>query len=324
MDTTKSTIMKNKYLFAVLLVIFFSGFNVLNAQFAIDDFESYGPGNPISNSDHWSGNLLLSVSQSPPNQAGYVDDSGFIYGLLLLGDKTIGSWGSKFSLYIPSGKIGYWNLQGQEDPGLEFAVGNIYMGNSGIGGDDEMTGRIDMSTADETDDWVFQFPKNQWFTITMNFDFNAGAAASTWTLWVEQGDGTHANVVPVGTPYADGLGTHPSGVGAIDFFSISADNTYYIDDVEYINDFYPIPVAGVNDLDAVGFTAYPNPVKDVLNLKANEEITSAVVYNVLGQEVYNANINALTTTIDMASFASGAYFVKVNVGATEGVIKVLK
>ncbi|MGK0175781.1 MAG: hypothetical protein ACI9AT_002168 [Ulvibacter sp.] len=35
-------------------------------------------------------------------------------------------------------------------------------------------------------------------------------------------------------------------------------------------------------------------------------------------------MNALTATIDMASFASGAYFVKVNVGGTEGVVKVLK
>ncbi|MFT7628999.1 MAG: hypothetical protein ACI9OS_002666, partial [Ulvibacter sp.] len=97
-------------------------------------------------------------------------------------------------------------------------------------------------------------------------------------------------------------------------------NEMYIDDVEYVNG----PIIGLNDFETVGFTAYPNPVKNVLNLQANEEITSAVVYNVLGQEVYNANINALTATIDMASFASGAYFVKVNVGGTEGVVKVLK
>jgi hypothetical protein len=45
---------------------------------------------------------------------------------------------------------------------------------------------------------------------------------------------------------------------------------------------------------------------------------------VVGQEVYNSNMNALTATIDMASFASGAYFVKVNVGGTEAVVKILK
>jgi len=298
-----------------------------SAQFALDDMESYGGGNtPIFGAQwgSWGGStadaILSSGTQAQSGAlSGYVDGGTAIDGLLLFGDKIFGQWGVKYSMYIPSGKVGYWNLQGTEAPGLEFVVGNIYMGNSGIGGDDEMTGRIDMSTGDETDDFVFQFPKDQWFTVTLNFDFNLGAAASTWAMWID-----NVNVVPTGTAYADGVGTPPSGLGAIDFYSISAENEYYLDDAEMITGLYPDPSLGVNDLNAVGFAAYPNPVKNVLNLKANEEITSAVVYNVLGQEVYNANINALTATIDMASFASGAYFVKVNVGGTEGVVKVLK
>ncbi|MGK0295623.1 MAG: hypothetical protein ACI884_001786 [Ulvibacter sp.] len=312
--------MKNKCLLAVLFVF---GIITGNAQFALDDMESYGGGNAPILQDYWSSwdgtpaTALKSASTQAQSGSlsGYVDGGEAIDALLLLGDKIFGSWYVKYSMYIPSGKVGYWNLQGTEAPGLEYVVGNIYMGNSGIGGDDEMTGRIDMSTADETDDYVFQFPKDQWFDIIMFFDFNAGAAASTWVLWIDD-----VNVVPNGTPYADGLGTPPSGIGAIDFFSISSDNEYYIDDVEYINDF----IFGVNDLEAVGFTAYPNPVRNVLNIQANEEITTAIVYNLLGQEIYNANINALTATIDMASFASGAYFVKINVGGIEGVIKVLK
>jgi hypothetical protein len=316
--------MKKNYLLAVLFAF---GMVTANAQFAEDYMESYGGGNTPILGAQWGswGGTTADAILSTGNQAqsgslsGWVDGGGVIDGLLLFGDKIFGSWGVRYSMYIPSGKIGYWNLQGVEAPGLEFVVGNIYMGNSGIGGDDEMTGRIDLSTADETDDFVFQFPKDTWFDVTMNFDFNAGSGASTWTLWVND-----VNVVPVGTPYADGAGTPPSSLGAIDFFSISADNEFYLDDAEMIDGFYDDPSLGVNDLDAVGFTAYPNPVKNVLNLQANEEISSAVVYNVLGQEVYNANFNALNATIDMASFASGAYFVKVNVGGTEGVVKVLK
>jgi hypothetical protein len=321
--------MKNKCLLAVLFVF---GIITGNAQFALDDMESYGGGNAPILQDYWSSwdgtpaTALKSASTQAQSGSlsGYVDGGEAIDALLLLGDKIFGSWYVKYSMYIPSGKVGYWNLQGTEAPGLEYVVGNIYMGNSGIGGDDEMTGRIDMSTADETDDFVFTFPKDQWFDITLNFDFNAGAGASTWTMWVEQADGFHIEVVPVGTDYEDGVGTPPSGLGSIDFFSISADNEYYIDDVEMTENDYNDPNLGIKDLDAVGFTAYPNPVKNVLNLRANEEITSAVIYNLLGQEVYNTNINALAATIDMASFASGAYFVKVNVGGTEGVIKILK
>ena len=317
--------MKKNYLFAVLFAF---GMLNANAQFAEDDMEAYGGGNtPILPGNHWSSwggttaDAMLSNGDQSQSGAlsGYVDDGGAIDALLLFGDKIFGPWGVRYSMYIPSGNIGYWNLQGTEAPGIEYVVGNIYMGNSGIGGDDEMTGRIDMSTADETDDYVFQFPKDQWFDVTINFNFESGSAASTWTLWVDD-----VNVVPEGTAYADGIGTPPTSLGAIDFFSISGDNKYWIDDAEMKDSYYADPSLGVNDLNAFGFTAYPNPVENVLNLRANEEITSAVVYNVLGQEVYNANINALNATIDMASFASGAYFVKVNVGGTEGVIKVLK
>ncbi|MBV1924844.1 MAG: T9SS type A sorting domain-containing protein, partial [Flavobacteriaceae bacterium] len=72
------------------------------------------------------------------------------------------------------------------------------------------------------------------------------------------------------------------------------------------------------------FSAYPNPVKDILQLNANEEISSVVIYNVLGQEVYNASVNAFSSTIDMASYNSGVYFVKVNIGDTQGTVKILK
>jgi len=65
-------------------------------------------------------------------------------------------------------------------------------------------------------------------------------------------------------------------------------------------------------------------VKNILNLNAKEAISSVSIYNVLGQQVYNAKVNALNTTIDTSSFASGAYFVKVNVGGTEGIVKILK
>jgi hypothetical protein len=315
--------MKKNYLFAVLFAF---GMLNANAQFALDDMESYGGGNTPIFAGPWAswGGSTADAMVSSGNQAqsgalsGYVDGSGVTDALLLFGDKIFGSWGAQYSMYIPSGKIGYWNLQGTEAPGLEFVVGNIFMGNSGIGGDDEMTGRIDYSTGDETLHTTFQFPKDQWFDIIMNFDFNNGAAASTWDMWVNG-----VNVIATGTPYADAAGTPPSGLGAIDFYSISADNEYYIDDA-VLQDSFIDPPLSVNDLSTVGFSAYPNPVKNVLNLQANEEISSAVIYNVLGQEVYNSNINALNATINMASFASGAYFVKVNVGGTEGVVKVLK
>jgi hypothetical protein len=316
-----------KYYF--LAVFFAFAMITANAQFSLDDMESYGGGNtPIFGAQwgSWDGTTALALKSSGTHAqsgslSGYVDDSTVQDPLLLLGDKIFGPWGVKFSLYIPSGKSGYYNLQGSEAPGIQWVVGNIFFG-LGVAGDDEMTGRIDWATyADLTDDTLFQFPKDVWFDVIMNFDLNAGAGAATWTMWVD-----NVEVVAPGTPYAskDAPPIYPPGLGGINIYSFAATNELYIDDVEYINDFYPDPTLGVNDINAFGFTVYPNPVKNVLNLQANEKITSAVIYNVLGQEVYNSNINALNATIDMASFASGAYFIKVNVGGIEGVVKILK
>ncbi len=61
-----------------------------------------------------------------------------------------------------------------------------------------------------------------------------------------------------------------------------------------------------------------------MNLQANENISKVAIYNVLGQEVYSAKINAMTSSVDMSSMASGAYFVKVNINGTEGTVKVIK
>ena len=306
--------MKKNYFLAVLFAF---GMISANAQFALDDMESYGGGNaPILDAqwgswDGTAGTAMLSSGTYAQSGAlsGWIDGSG-IDPLLLLGDKIFGSWGLKFASYIPAGSTGYWNMQGQEAPGVQWVIGNVTFVDN--------VGQIDFSSADPLDYTEFAYPSDQWFETIINFDFNSGAGASTFQMWV---DGVE--VVAAGTPYADAAGTYAQALGGVNIYSAAATNSMYFDDVEYINDFYPGPL-GVADLDAVGFSAYPNPVKNVLNLQANEEISTAVVYNVLGQEVYNANINALTAIIDMTSFASGAYFVKVNVGGTEGVVKVLK
>lgn len=59
------------------------------------------------------------------------------------------------------------------------------------------------------------------------------------------------------------------------------------------------------------FLVYPNPVKDVLNLSSDNTITSASVYNLLGQELAVKTINAKEGTIDVSGLQSGTYFVKI-------------
>jgi hypothetical protein len=76
--------------------------------------------------------------------------------------------------------------------------------------------------------------------------------------------------------------------------------------------------------DNANFSAYPNPVKDVLNVSYTSEISSVKIINMLGQEVISKNINATSSQIDMSQLSAGTYIVNVTVGDTIKTLKVVK
>jgi hypothetical protein len=78
------------------------------------------------------------------------------------------------------------------------------------------------------------------------------------------------------------------------------------------------------EFDGSNFIAYPNPVKDVLNLSYTSEITAVRVLNLLGQEVISQEVNTTSTQIDMSHLSTGTYIVNVTVGDSIKVIKVVK
>jgi hypothetical protein len=76
--------------------------------------------------------------------------------------------------------------------------------------------------------------------------------------------------------------------------------------------------------DTVSFKAYPNPVKDVLNLSYSTEISSVEVYNMLGQKVLTKTLNVAQGQIDMSNLNTGNYIVKVTADGLTKTIKVVK
>ena len=76
--------------------------------------------------------------------------------------------------------------------------------------------------------------------------------------------------------------------------------------------------------DNASFSAQPNPVKDILNLSYNKNITNVAVYNLLGQVVINKAVNNTESKIDMSELTSGAYMVKVTADNQVKTIKVIK
>ncbi len=313
-------------LFAFIMV----SLNAQTIEFQ-DDMESYTDGQPIYQ-DHWtdwgcSGTcsvLSSSTYARSGSLSGWVwdDTTNFVDGVLDMGNKIFGTWGLEFWMYVPAGKGGYFNVQGQVPiGGGEWAVGNIYFyelaeGSAGAG-------YVDLGISDPALWLDFTYPEDKWFQVIINVDISTGISASTWQFFVDGVEATDG-FEPFASYDAEGVQSeYPTALGGIDFYTIDANNSYYLDDFLYQDEFIE-PGSGVEEIEAKGFSAYPNPVNDVLNLRADEAITSVTIHNLLGQQVYTADINAIQATVDMSSFANGAYFVTVNIGATEGTIKVMK
>jgi hypothetical protein len=74
----------------------------------------------------------------------------------------------------------------------------------------------------------------------------------------------------------------------------------------------------------VNFKFAPNPVKDKITLSNSDEISQVTVYNYLGQKVLAFNPNQVSTTLDMSSLNSSAYFVEVISKGKKSTIKVIK
>ncbi len=127
-----------------------------------------------------------------------------------------------------------------------------------------------------------------------------------------------------------------NGTGGGETYTISssvAGTTYYINIGHYsaFGDSAEGPftvnmtaVLSNDTFDNASFSAYPNPVNDVLNLSYSSEISSVKVINLLGQEVISRNVGTTSTQIDMSSLQAGAYIVNVTIGDAVKTIKVIK
>ena len=73
-----------------------------------------------------------------------------------------------------------------------------------------------------------------------------------------------------------------------------------------------------------GFSYYPNPTANLINLNAQENIESKTIYNILGQKLVDQNSNTLSTQIDVDHLTPGTYFMNVLVNGETGTYKVVK
>ena len=128
-------------------------------------------------------------------------------------------------------------------------------------------------------------------------------------------------VMPSATP----LGNHRMRIVATYDQQIPSNPCYgasYGETVDFIVNV--VATASSNSFDNANFVAYPNPVKDVLNLSYTSEISTVRVLNLLGQEVVSKAVNGTSTQVDMSQLNAGTYIVNVTVGDAVKSIKVIK
>lgn len=92
----------------------------------------------------------------------------------------------------------------------------------------------------------------------------------------------------------------------------------------FVDNFAMEAVLSTGDFTSNSFTAYPNPVKDVLNVSFMQNISSVSVLNILGQQMLFVNVNANKGQVDMSNMPAGTYLVKVTTDSVVKTIKVIK
>lgn len=161
-------------------------------------------------------------------------------------------------------------------------------------------------------------------TITIETQANGGSALTDTVLSVFSG--TCGALVEVGCDDDNGVGTF-----SIVNLTQPAGTTLYIGVWRWssaTNGTFQVSAYDASlssgSFDNANFVAYPNPVKDFLNVSYSSEISSIRVINMIGQEVIFKNINATSTQVDMSELSAGTYIVNVTLGDAVKTLKVVK
>src|SRR5690625_392614 len=81
---------------------------------------------------------------------------------------------------------------------------------------------------------------------------------------------------------------------------------------------------GVESQEFINFSFHPNPVGELLNLRAGMPIEQVEIYNLLGQKVLQTQPQTLEAVLDMDRLQSGVYLMNVQINGSTKTFKVVK
>ena len=156
-----------------------------------------------------------------------------------------------------------------------------------------------------TTDYIWNVGVNNWVHIPGSSHFNQGTCATTWTL----DDAQYGTTDLIEALNAGAMG-----------------QCIWEEDTEGINGGFPIPrhlghdyVEETPNDSVVLVTTYPNPGRDVLNVKTNLRDARIEVYDINGKCIVNHKITSNITSIYSDCWPSGLYLWKVIANGKEAV-----
>ncbi len=79
-----------------------------------------------------------------------------------------------------------------------------------------------------------------------------------------------------------------------------------------------------NEFDTINIVYYPNPVIDIITVKASTELKNAKICNLLGQTIFQQRFNSNEIQLNMSNIPTGTYFVIVESDKRKETFKILK
>ena len=173
-------------------------------------------------------------------------------------------------------------------------------------------------------------------TATLNLTINTsptptGNATQTFNV-VNLNDATIANLIvsPAGVIWYGSLADAQAGTNPLVSTTVLNNGaTYWAVNVSGGCRSTPFGVTvtvalGSDGFDNANFSFYPNPTSNRLTISYSNAITKVTVMNLLGQILQENKSNELQVSVDLSSYPSATYLIKVEADAKSKIIKVVK
>jgi len=167
----------------------------------------------------------------------------------------------------------------------------------------------------------YTYYTNIWIDLNDNYVFE-----SNELLFVGESEDLETTVFDASfeLPVNAGLGEHRMRIGTADSGQEIPEPCYSDTYGVTIDMLVNIVALSTDNFATAKLNAYPNPVKDVLNLSYTQDISDVVIYNLLGQQVLTTKVNASIARVNLTILPAGTYLVKVNSGNSSKTLKIVK